>query len=108
MADSAQEALRDLTRARVDMKHLQWQTKQRLLAFLLWHDKHYSGKSSWTQAHFRWFETVKFNQPMQQIVLQEYVDTVIACGKRVAVLDAQASAVWPVIEAMLILRVRVY
>lgn len=45
---------------------------------------------------------------MQQIVLQEYVDTVITCGKRVAALDAQASAVWPVIEAMLILRVRVY
>ncbi len=37
--DGAQEALRDLTRAREDMKHLQRQTKQRLLAFLLRHRK---------------------------------------------------------------------
>lgn len=33
--DDAQEALRDLTRAREDMKHLQRQARQRLLAFLL-------------------------------------------------------------------------
>ena len=33
--DGAQEALRDLTRAREDMKHLLLQSKQRLLAFLL-------------------------------------------------------------------------
>jgi len=67
--DDAQEALRDLTRAREEMKHLQRQAKQRLLAFLLRHGKRYSGVSNWTQAHFRWFETVKFDQPVQQIVL---------------------------------------
>ena len=40
--DAAQEALRDLTRAREDMKHLQLLAKQRLLAFLL---RHGSGPS---------------------------------------------------------------
>lgn len=105
-----QEALRDLTRAREDMKHLQRQAKQRLLAFLLRHGKRYEGKSNWTQAHFRWLETVKFEQPAQQIVMQEYIDTVIACGKRVGSLEqqieqaAQASRVWPVIEALMALR----
>jgi transposase len=89
---------------------LQRQAKQRLLAFLLRHGKRYTGKSNWTQAHFRWLETVKFAQPVQQIVMQEYVDTVIACGKRVDSLDkqieqsAQASRVWPVIEALMALR----
>jgi transposase len=108
--DSLQEALRDLTRAREDMKHLQQQAKQRLLAFLLRHGKRYDGKSNWTQAHFRWLETVKFEQPVQQIVMQEYIDTVIACGKRVGSLEqqieqaAQASRVWPVIEALMALR----
>jgi transposase len=108
--DGQQEALRDLTRAREDMKHLQRQAKQRLLAFLLRHGKRYDGKSNWTQAHFRWLEKVKFEQPVQQIVMQEYVDTVIACGKRVAGLEgqieqaAQASRVWPVIEALMALR----
>lgn len=108
--DGAQEALRDLTRAREDMKHLQRQAKQRLLAFLLRHGKRYSGISNWTQAHFRWLETVKFDQPVQQIVLQEYIDAVNECSKRVASMDrqieqtAQASPTWPVIEALMALR----
>jgi transposase len=44
--DGLQEALRDLTRAREDMKHLQRQAKQRLLAFLLRHGKRYEGKTN--------------------------------------------------------------
>ena len=74
--DAMNEALRDLTRAREDMKHLQRQAKQRLLAFLLRHGWTYSGKSKWTKDHFNWLETVKFQHEAQQIVFQEYVDTV--------------------------------
>ena len=74
--DGAHEALRDLVRAREDMKHLQKQAKQRLLAFLLRHGKSYSGKSNWTLTHFRWLETVKFEHPAQHIVMQEYIDTI--------------------------------
>ena len=108
--DEAQEALRDLTRAREDMKHLQRQAKQRLLAFLLRHDKSYDGKSNWTQAHYRWFETVKFGHQVQQNVFQEYLDTVIAMTKRVAGMDEQIasaaaeSVFWPVIENLMALR----
>ena len=87
--DEAQEALRDLTRAREDMKHLQRVAKQRLLAFQLRHGKTYPGKKNWSQAHFRWLETLKFAQPVQQIVFQEYIDTVQALTKRVATFDAQ-------------------
>ena len=108
--DGAQEALRDLTRAREDMKHLQRQAKQRLLAFLLRHGKRYDGKSNWTQAHYRWMEEVKFDHPVQQIVFQEYIDTVKAMGKRVDALDKQiegaaaGSVFWPVIEGLMALR----
>lgn len=108
--DGAQEALRDLTRAREDMKHLQRQAKQRLLAFLLRHGKRYDGKSNWTQAHYRWLEAVKFDHPVQQIVFQEYVDTVKAMTKRVEALDKQIesaaaeSVFWPVIEGLMALR----
>jgi len=42
--DGDREALRDLTRAREDLKHVQRQAKQRLLAFLLWHGRRYPGK----------------------------------------------------------------
>jgi transposase len=108
--EGAQEALRDLTRAREDMKHLQRQAKQRLLAFLLRHGKRYSGKSRWTQAHSRWLETVKCDHAVQQIVFQEYVDTVSALTQRVKGLDqhiesaSRESVFWPVIEALMALR----
>ena len=87
--DEVQEALRDLTRAREDMKHLQRIAKQRLSAFLLRHGRRYSGKKTWSQAHFRWLETLKFDQPVQQIVFQEYIDIVQAMAKRVATFDSQ-------------------
>ena len=109
--DGMQEALRDLTRAREDMKDLQRQSKQQLLGFLLRHGVDgFTGKTNWTQAHFRWFETVKFDQPAQQLVFQEYVDVIKAGTKRVQGLDehiertAQASKVWPIIEALMALR----
>jgi len=108
--DDAQEGLRDLTRAREDMKHLQRQAKQRLTAFLLRYGRSYAGKSNWTQAHYRWLETMKFGQQVQQIVFQEYVDTVKMLTKRIEALDKQLeshtseSVFWPVIEALMALR----
>jgi transposase len=108
--DDVQEALRDLTRAREDMKHLQRQAKQRLLAFLLRYSRSFAGKSNWTQAHFRWLEEQKFGQPVQQIVFQEYVDTVKLLSKRVDGLDktiesaASESVFWQMIEGLMALR----
>ena len=53
--------MRDLTRAREDMKGLERITKQRLNAFLLRHGHHYpQDKCRWTQAHSRWLEGLKF------------------------------------------------
>ena len=66
-----QEAMRDLTRLREDMKGMERHTRQRLGGFLLKHGKTYPGKSKWTQQHFRWLETVRFESPIQQIVFQE-------------------------------------
>lgn len=109
--DQEQEAIRDLTRAREDMKALELKARQQLGAFLLRHGRIYQdGKSRWTQAHFRWLETVKFDSPVQQIVLQEYLDTVKAAQRRVAGLEVQMREVlvqWslrPVVEALMALR----
>ncbi len=108
--DDAQEALRDLIRAREDLKALQIKARQRLSAFLLRYGKVYAGKSKWTQAHARWFEGLKFSHPVQQIVFQEYVDTVNALSQRLASLDklveeqAKISVFWPVIQALMALR----
>ena len=109
--DQEQEAMRDLTRAREDMKGLERTTKQRLNAFLLRYGRIYeSDKSRWTQAHFRWLEKIKFDIPVQQIVFQEYVDAVRQAEARVAGLVKEMEkalknwALAPVVEALMALR----
>jgi len=109
--DEEQEAMRDLTRAREDMKLLERQSKQRLNGFLLRHGHHYeSGKSRWTQAHWRWLEKVRFAQPVQQIVMQEYIDSVQYLQSRVLEMEgemARAVQEWrmaPVVEGLMSLR----
>jgi len=47
------EAMRDLTRTREDAKALELRAKQRLLAFLLRHGHRFTGRSNWSNAHFR-------------------------------------------------------
>lgn len=109
--DEEQEAMRDLTRAREDMKHLERQSKQRLNAFLLRHGQNYTrGKSKWTEAHWRWLERLRFTQPVQQIVLQEYIDCVQQQQTRVKQLElemARAMEHWrlaPVVQGLMALR----
>lgn len=109
--DEEQEAMRDLTRAREDMKHLERQSKQRLNAFLLRHGQRYTtGKSKWTQAHWRWLERLRFSQPVQQIVLQEYIDCVKQQQLRVKELELEMAGAmenWrlaPVVEGLMALR----
>ena len=106
-----QEAVRDLTRAREDMKGVERITRQRLTAFLLRYDCRYEGgKSRWTKAHGRWLEGLKFDVAVQQIVFQEYVDAVRQAEARVAGLEQEMVKVlthwaWaPVVKALMALR----
>ena len=87
--DEEQEAMRDLERCREDMKHSERRVRQRLNSFLQRHSRIYSGRSRWTQAHFRWLETQRFDHPFQQIVFQEYVDAVQQAQARVKGLDKE-------------------
>ncbi len=85
-----QEAVRDLTRAREDLKALERQAKQRLNAFLLRQGRIYaSGKARWTKTRAQWLTTLKFEAPVQQIVLQEYIDTVTQLSSRVSALEQE-------------------
>jgi transposase len=105
-----QEAIRDLTRAREDIKGMERHARQRLGGFLLRHDKQYSGKSKWTPGYFRWLEAVRFESPIQQIVFQEYVDMVKHLQERVASVEEEmrkAVTDWSlgrVVEALMALR----
>jgi len=83
------EALRDLVRARMDAARSHRTAKQQLGAFLLRHDVTYSGKTPWSQPHFNWLARVTMQHPAQQVVFQEYIDTVTDCNDRVQRLTKQ-------------------
>lgn len=100
--DAEQEALRDLSRAREDMKILDKQLRQRLSGFLLRHGRVYAGRRHWTQPYWRWLETQRFASRYQQIVLEEYAEAVRQAQTRTAGLERQlfeASETWSLGEA---------
>jgi len=87
--DSQSEAMRDLTRAREDAKYAQTRARQRLNAFLLRHGRHYPRLTRWTQLHEKWIAAQRFEEPAQQICLEEYLATVEEASRRVQRLEHQ-------------------
>lgn len=108
--DREQEAMRDLTRAREDMKANERRCRQQLGGLLLRHGKVYPGRSKWTKTYFQWLEGLRFETAAQQIVFQEYVDMVKHTKDRVASMEAEmrkALEGWtlrPAVEGLMALR----
>lgn len=94
--DEEQEAMRDLTRARDDLKAQERKARQQLNAYVLRHGHAWpSNKTRWTQAHYNWLESLRFAHDWQQVVLQEYIDAAKAASQRVADITAQMERVLP-------------
>ena len=70
--DERDEAIRDLSRARVDAVRARLKARQQLKALMLRHGRRYSGKTSWSAAHERYLATVSFAHPAQDIAFTEY------------------------------------
>jgi transposase len=109
--DQEQERMRDLSRARDDMKAQERKARQQLNAFLLRHGYHWPrGKSRWTPAHENWLAGLKMEHPWQQVVLEEYIGAERAAGERVAQLNdhlMRALPEWslaPVVDSLVALR----
>jgi transposase len=106
----ADEAIRDLSRAREDALRDLKAAKFRLKAFLLRHDSRYTGRASWGPAHLRWLAEVVCPTPAQQIVFQEYVRAVTEHTERLQRLEqelheqVQSWRLHPVVEALQALR----
>jgi transposase len=104
------EAIRDLSRAREDTLRDLKAAKLRLKAFLLRHDIRYTGRANWSPAHLRWLSEVVCPTPAQQIVFQEYVQTVTEQTERLGRLElelheqVQTWRLAPVVEALQALR----
>jgi transposase len=106
----ADEAIRDLARAREDTLRDLKSAKFRLKAFLLRHDIRYTGRATWGPAHLRWLSEVVCPTPAQQIVFQEYVRAVTEHTERRQRLDQALQdqvtswRLYPVVAALQALR----
>jgi transposase len=104
------EAIRDLSRARVDAVRARLKARQQLKAMLLRHGQRYTGKTSWTAAHERTLATISFAHPAQDIAFAEYRQAVGEGEARVQRLTqalAQQVEGWrmhPVVSAVMTLR----
>lgn len=81
--DPADEAIRDLARAREDAVNSRTQVRQQLKGFLLRHDRRYGGKTSWCGAHDRWLARVSFEAAAAQTAFTEYWLAVKSADERV-------------------------
>jgi transposase len=78
--DAADEALRDLVRAREDAVREQRNSRHRLKALLLRNGIAYSGRTSWTPAHLRWLASLKLPHPRACYALSPAVKNITALG----------------------------
>src|ERR1700687_5945749 len=92
--DPADEAIRDLARAREDAVNARTQMRQQLKGFLLRHDVRYVGKTAWSKTYYRWLATLNFGLSGAQTAFTEYWQAVTAADERVARLtEASANSI---------------
>ncbi|MEQ3531420.1 IS110 family transposase [Pseudoalteromonas sp. XMcav11-Q] len=104
------EAIRDLSRAReVAMKDLK-DAKYQLKAMLLRNNINYAGTANWSLKHLRWLTELVLPHPAQQIVLQEFIQTINERTARLERLDNELShhvyqwRYYPVVKAIQAMR----
>ncbi len=94
--DEEQEAMRDLTRARDDLKGQERKARQQLNAYVLRHGHAWpANKTRWGEPYYNWLESLKFSHDWLQVVLQEYIDAVKSATRRVADITAEMERVLP-------------
>lgn len=104
--DESHEAMRDLTRARMDASMQLMRARQQLLAFLLRHGRSYETGKHWTQRHRSWLAGQTFDQPAHRLVFQDYLEAVWTAQDRRDQLIERITAmtsVWsmgPLVEAL--------
>ncbi len=74
--DAETEAMRDLSRARLDAVQAQLRARQQLSRFLVRHGHRFAGKGTNTQAFMRWAKAIEFPFEAQRRVLVDYVRAV--------------------------------
>ena len=83
------EAGRDLLRCRSDFINDQKRAKQRLLNFLLRHDKKYETNRYWTMKHRKWMAGLKFDLTVDKMTFEYYLNYIENTEERIARVDEE-------------------
>jgi transposase len=91
-----EEALRDLVRAREDVRGDLMRARHRLSKLLLRHDVRFDGTGgAWTQRHRQWLAGVEFGQRGAQVTLLDYIGAIDALLVRRDTLEATIGELVP-------------
>jgi transposase len=107
--DQEREALRDLERSRDDAKRAERVARQQLGKFLLRNDLRYHEGVHWTKKHWNWVRSLRVKDPVQQLVLDDYLKAVEDATERVERLTAAleekilASSLAPLVRGLQVL-----
>ena len=89
----AEEAVRDLVRCREDLGQDVTRMRHRLLKFLLRHGRIWRDTRNWTDRHWAWLRTQRFELPAGQRTFDEYLAQLDFGIDRLHALDAEIAAV---------------
>jgi transposase len=84
----AEEAVRDLCRARDDAREDLQRARHRLGKLLLRRGLHYSGRN-WTRAHRQWIDSLTWTQDAERVVVEDYLLAMDHVAARLIELDAR-------------------
>jgi transposase len=85
----AEEAVRDLCRARVDMVIDRSRARHRIGKFLLRHGRVWREGANWTMKHVTWVRAQRFDEPALEAALAHYQATLDAREAAVGAIDAE-------------------
>ena len=88
----ADEAVRDLCRARDDAREDLQRSRHRLGKLLLRRGLHFGGRN-WTRAHRQWIDSLEWAQPAERIVVDDYLLAIDHLESRLSELDARLTDV---------------
>ena len=88
----ADEAVRDLCRARDDARADRQRGRHRMGKLLLRRGLHYGGRN-WTQAHRRWIDSSTWEHAAERVVVDDYLLAIDHLDARLGELDAQLTAI---------------
>ena len=89
---AAEEAVRDLCRARDDAREDLQRCRHRLGKLLLRRGLHYPGRN-WTRAHRRWVDSLEWTQAAERAVVDDYLLAIDHTEARLLELDARLAEI---------------